>query len=242
MRGVTNDDVDISIDTFKAVTLNVLKKLGVENAECTVNKRGMAPRGGGEVHFSCPIVKSLKPVDLVDEGKVKRVRGVAYTANVTPQFSSRMVEAARGVLNNFLPDVWVFTDTQKGDASGLSPGYGLSLVAETMKGSLKSADEMTADADPEKLGKRCAQRLLEEIDLDGVIDSAHQCIALHILALSDDTKPSRIRVAKLTPAAVQFLRHLRDFLGITFRFKNEESSIVCSCVGLNMTNLGRRTF
>lgn len=43
-----------------------------------VMKRGMAPGGGGEVFFSCPACRSLKPVQLTDPGKIKRIRGVAY--------------------------------------------------------------------------------------------------------------------------------------------------------------------
>ena len=38
----------------------------------------MEPGGGGEVLFSCPVVRRLKPVQLTSDGKVKRVRGVAY--------------------------------------------------------------------------------------------------------------------------------------------------------------------
>lgn len=240
--GVTNDTVDMSIDSFKAVTLPLLKSFGIEDVQCTVKKRGAPPLGGGEVHFICPTVKTIKPIQMTDEGKIKRVRGVTFTAKVTPQFSSRMVDAARGVLNDFLPDVWIFSDTMKGDTCGASPGYGISLVSETLKNTLKSADEMSAEEDPEDLGRRCAWRLLSEIDLDGVVDTSHQCLALHFLALSADTKPSRIRMAKLSPSAVHYLRHLRDFLGISFRFQNDDRSIICSCIGLNITNLGKRTF
>jgi RNA 3'-terminal phosphate cyclase-like protein len=60
------------------------------------------------------------------------------------------VDAARGVLNKFLPDVYIFTDHHPGDgreggkgaARGKksSPGFGLSLVAETTTGCLLGAD------------------------------------------------------------------------------------------------------
>lgn len=38
----------------------------------------MAPGGGGEVAFSCPVRRTLRPVQLTDPGKIKRIRGVAY--------------------------------------------------------------------------------------------------------------------------------------------------------------------
>merc|ERR1712151_476606 len=104
----------------------------------------------GEVLFRCPIIRSIQPVEILDEGKVKRVRGVAYTTRVSPQFAARMVDACRGVLNDFLPDVWIYSDASKGPASGESPGYGISLVAETLTRCLKSADacaEIASGAD-----------------------------------------------------------------------------------------------
>ena len=62
--------------------------------------RGAPPLGGGEVHLRLPVVRSLPPVSLVDEGMVKRVRGVAFSTRVSPQCSNRMVDGARGVLND----------------------------------------------------------------------------------------------------------------------------------------------
>ena len=34
------------------------------------------------------------------------MRGVAYGTKVSPQICNRLVDASRGVLNHFLPDVW----------------------------------------------------------------------------------------------------------------------------------------
>lgn len=70
---------------------------------------------------------------------VKRVRGIAYSMRVAPAASNRMVDGARGVLNAMLADVFVFTDHMPGHEAGDSPGYGLSLVAETTTGLLISA-------------------------------------------------------------------------------------------------------
>lgn len=65
-----------------------------------VVRRGAPPLGGGEVLVRLPVIKQLPPVSLTDEGMVKRIRGVAYSARVSPQASNRMVDGARGVLNS----------------------------------------------------------------------------------------------------------------------------------------------
>lgn len=268
LKGVTNGGPDPSCDTFRTATLPLLSRFGIsEQLTFKVLRRGAQPGGGGEVQFSCPILKAIQPVDILDEGKVKRVRGVAYTARVSPQFAARMVDAARGVLNDFLPDVWIYTDHSKGNMCGDSPGYGISLVAETITRCLKSADatavirpdgegpveeegeagEKPADlATPEGVGEAAARRLLAEIDLDGAVDIAHQSMVIYFLSLGEETKPGRVRLSKLSPAAVQMLRHIRDFLGVVFQIKEdhhgESNTVVLSCLGAGITNTARRTF
>ena len=40
-----------------------------------ITRRGAAPGGGGEVHFRCPVRQKLRPIQLKDPGKIKRIRG-----------------------------------------------------------------------------------------------------------------------------------------------------------------------
>jgi hypothetical protein len=55
-----------------------------------VKKRGAPPDGGGDVFFTCAVVKRLQPVQLLDQGLVRRIRGVAYSARVSPQTDNRV--------------------------------------------------------------------------------------------------------------------------------------------------------
>lgn len=52
-----------------------------------------------------------------------------------------------GLLNRLLPDVWVHTDHNAGRTGGESPGFALSLVAESTTGVL-----MVAETAAEKVG------------------------------------------------------------------------------------------
>ena len=45
-------------------------------------KRGAAPGGGGEVFFSCPVRQKLRPLQMKDPGKIKRIRGVVYPSYI----------------------------------------------------------------------------------------------------------------------------------------------------------------
>ena len=81
-------------------------------------------------------------------GMVKRVRGVAHSMRVSPQVTNRMVDGARGPLNSLLADVFIFTDHMTGPQAGNSPGFGITLVAETTSGCLIGA-EAQAEVNPE---------------------------------------------------------------------------------------------
>jgi RNA 3'-terminal phosphate cyclase-like protein len=258
LHGVTNNHTDPSADTFRLSTVSVLKQfLAIEeNIEVKVLKRGLPPDGGGEVYFTCPIVKGLKPIQLLTPGKIKKVRGVAFTCRVSPAIASRIVEGVKSVLLQYLPDVYIFTDHFKKDRAGNSPGFGVCLVAESNTGSCLCAEKISNTAGseegpavPEDLGKEAAYLLLEEIHRGGCVDSSNQSIACLLMALGQNDV-SKVKIGPLSPYTIQFLRHLRDFFQVMFRLEVEEAStgdekisaadkVLLTCLGVGYTNINR---
>lgn len=249
LRGITNGLDDPSVDVWRSAALPLLRKAsGAEGAfRLKVSKRGAPPLGGGEVHLTVPLVKQLAPITMTDEGLVKRVRGIAHSMRVSPQSSNRMVDGARGVLNQLLADVFVFTDHMSGPEAGLSPGYGVMLVAETTTGQY-ICSEASAAADimgqeesvPEEVGRQAARGLFEEIRRGGVVDSAHQGLLLMLCALGPQ-EVHEVRLGLLTPYAVSTLRHLKAFFGVNFSIKPEKDSqtIFLSCIGAGVRNTSK---
>ncbi|GMH14154.1 hypothetical protein Nepgr_015995 [Nepenthes gracilis] len=111
-----------------------------------------------------------------------------------------MIHSARGVFNRLLPDVHISTDHKVGKQAGNSPGYGISLVAETTSGCFVSADTAISygireesgeiedderkDLVPaEGVGNQIASILLGEIEQGGVVDSTHQGLLFLLCAL-----------------------------------------------------------
>ena len=91
LQGVTNHPDDITVDTFRTVTLATLKPFGLEGLALKVLKRGALPLGGGKVVFDCPITPLLQPITWLEPDRVKRIRGVAFTSKVSTQFGARML-------------------------------------------------------------------------------------------------------------------------------------------------------
>ncbi|XP_015590069.1 RNA 3'-terminal phosphate cyclase-like protein [Cephus cinctus] len=258
LRGITNNALDPSVDRIKASAIPLVKRFlaGDNSIELIISKRGVAPMGGGEVKFLCPINKNLKTIQFQNSGMVKRIRGIACSVRVSPAIANRMVESAKGVLLNFLPDIYIHTDQSRGASSGKSPGFGISLTAETTTEVFLSGEAfsplMTTGSlpcVPEDLGKEAALKLLDEIHRNGCVDSPFQSMAALFMALGKKDV-SKITVGPLTQTMIQFLRDLRDFFGTVFKIehvKEEEDDtlttqeqILLTCVGIGYTNISRR--
>ena len=153
LKGITNDDIDPGVDIFKTVHTGILRKFmkcsEQSDVEINILARGLKPDGGGSVNFKSVICRVLKPIQWLDAGKIKRIRGVAFACRVSPQVSNRMVDTSKGLLLKFIPDVYIHTEHMKGIKSGKSPGFGLILFAETTGGATYAGESYSRVPEPE---------------------------------------------------------------------------------------------
>jgi RNA 3'-terminal phosphate cyclase-like protein len=280
LRGPTHGPSDVNIDSVAAVSIPLLRRLTLGtplSPEIVVLRRAAASspdtygggRGGSAI-FKCDVLRSkIAPIELVDAGVVKRVRGVAFANRVSPSHITQMVDGVRSVLNRFTPDVYVHTDHTNSVDGGA--GYGIHLVAETTEGCLLGADWAAIDTSqtPGLIAKRALSMLLEQIAHGGCVDSQNACLAMLMCALAD-SDVNRIRIGHLTDAMVSFMRDLKSVFGVMFQVKVDDVSsdisgdeeegdaerllqadkssdlcsngIILSCVGVGLSNLARQRF
>src|SRR6218665_2143761 len=106
--------------------------------------------------------------------------------------ANRMVDTAKGILLNYIPDIYIYTDHLKGKNSGKSPGFGISLVAETKEGVFyvgeavsnpsKSPDGVSV---PEDVAKKAAYELLNDIYRGGCVSTINQSLMTTLMAFGD---------------------------------------------------------
>ena len=259
LRGVTNDKHDVSVDTIKYVSLALMKRFGLlEGLDLKISKRGAMPDGGGEITFTCPVRRKLVPLQLLDPGKLKRIRGTAFSMKVSPAFVNRMVDSSRKVLNQFLSDIYIYTDSVKGAQSGNSPGFGMSLMVESTNGVMLCVDACSnAKGDgelsvvPEDLGKEVALSLLQEVYRGGCVDATHQSLALVYMALGQ-MDISKVMLGSLTPYTIEMMRHLKDFFNVMCKIdklrpaaninetgRGSDQKYTVTCMGVGFTNLNK---
>jgi RNA 3'-terminal phosphate cyclase-like protein len=241
--GVTNDAVDLSVDTLKNATLPLLGHFGIHGVDIKVKRRGAAPNGGGIVEFNCPIMREINAINFIEMGLIKRVRGVAFCARISPTIVSRVVESARGVLNNFLPDVYINTDHYRGSDGGASAGYSLCLFAESTSGVILTAERTSSPGElPEDVGQEGAYLLLDEIKRGGAVDSSHQSLMLQLMIMGPEDV-CKVRFGDtITDQATEILRIIHSAFGLTFKIKEDEQTrtVLLSCLGLGLKNVARK--
>ena len=81
--GITNDEIDISVDNFNYSTLALFKKFDCD-ISLKIIKRGFKPKGNGIINLKIQPIKMLKSVNFSDVGKYTKIRGTSYGAKISP--------------------------------------------------------------------------------------------------------------------------------------------------------------
>lgn len=258
---------DMSVDTVRTAILPLYAKFGIDrNIELRILQRSnVGPRGkggAGEVQMIFGHqVRLPKTLHFRNCGRIKRVRGVAYSTGVSGSNNARMIEGARGILNPFSADTYIFSDVssaalvatlEKNNPTArkkIGLGFGLSLVAESSTGTLYSADAAsppTGGEPPEDIGEQCAYHLLESVARGGCasLEAAPTIITLMAMGSED---VGRIQLGKDVigdETIIQLARDLNKFgaagWGIREPDENIETEISVSIVGGGIGNVGRK--
>jgi len=257
---------DISVDTVRTAILPLYKQFGIVlNLELRIIRRSCpgsnGAGGAGEVQLVFGHqVRLPKTLHLLNGGRIKRIRGVAYATGVAAANNARMIEAARGVLNAYVPDTYIFSDVSSApylpskDKSNpkarrkIGVGFGLSLVAESSTNCLFSADvasPTSGGVPPEDIGRQCAFQLLEAISKGGCSSEAASTTMLTLMAMGSEDV-GRIQLGKeiaSTESTIALARDLQTFGASGWGLRDapdKEDEIIVTIVGKGVGNVGRK--
>ena len=174
-----------------------------------------------------------------------------------------MIEAARGVLNKFVADTYVFSDVSAAafvpQPSKENPaqkrktglGFGISLVAESSTGCLYSADRASppeGGVPPEDMGTECARMLLESVEKGGCVSVEAVETVVTLMAMGSEDV-GRVQLGRDVLGSEQVVQMARDLVrfgaagwGIRDADGGEKSEgeLVVSVVGRGIGNVGRK--
>ena len=247
----TENSKDAGVEAIKWGLLPIMEKFGVREVSLHILKRGSPPLGGGEVHFLCnSLIPSALTLHALDTPKFSAIRGVAYCTRVSPSVVNRMIDAARNVLRPTGVEVNITADVWRGENAGKSPGFGITLVAESKKGWRILAEDIGgAGAMPEDLGEKVAYELLQELSTSAVVGRNQILLSLVLMAIGkEDVGRLKLHKDQIDDNFVWYLRDLKEIFGTEVYLKDgaddsipgEENYITASIKGVGFTSASKK--
>jgi len=151
------------------VLFPILRKMGIK-AELEVKQPGYVPQGKGVIEVRVkPVGKRISPLALLEQGRVKGIKGVALSSHLKEQkVSLRMARECQEKLRagGYSADIELIYDTQANQKGAV-----LSTWAETDTGCLVGSDRAGRPGrSSEEIGRYVARNLLEDLSTGATVD------------------------------------------------------------------------
>jgi RNA 3'-terminal phosphate cyclase (ATP) len=200
---------------MKFVLISFLKRMGV-NAELDIIRPGYVPRGGGIIEIRVEPAKKLLPLNLIEQGKILSIKGIALSSHLKEKrVSQRMAEACQKVVSSYGYQAGI---DKIEDESSLQEGAALAIYAETSLGNRIGSDRAGRPGrSSESIGRYVAERLVEDIQTGAAVDRyiADQLIIYAGLAEG----VTRYRGPRITEHVETNLWLIEKFLGARTRIE-----------------------
>jgi len=194
---------------MKFVLLPLLKKMGIQ-AELEIIRPGYVPKGKGIIEIEVEPVEKLKPFNLIEQGKITSINGIALSSHLEEKkVSQRMAQECRKILNaqgykSEIEEIY--------DKSSLQEGAALAIYADTSSGSVIGSDRAGRPGRrSESIGRYVAQNFMEDVNTSAAVDRyiADQLIIYAGLAEGI----SRYSIPRITEHVETNLWLIEEFLG-----------------------------
>ncbi len=220
IRGGTDVKWSPPIDAIRFVLIPALRRLGAD-IEIDVIRRGHYPRGGGIVRVHIEPISKLKPILLMDQGKILRICGISHCVKLPAHVAKRQAESAKKFLEAKGFSVEIETEYYEREKDPhLGPGSGIVLWAETTTNAILEGDALGERGKPaEKVGEEAARGLYEQISLGGAVDVHHTDQLIIFMALADGI--SKIKSSLISMHTISAIYIAERIVGAKFRIDGE---------------------
>jgi RNA 3'-terminal phosphate cyclase (ATP) len=191
--------------------LPTLRRMGLR-ARLEILRPGYVPKGGGIIEVEViPVGDKLVPLELLEQGSVARIEGIALSSHLKDRkVSERMAAECQRILRSggLSASIKNIDDTTAPQA-----GAALALFAYTNSGSIIGADRAGAPRrTSEDIGRYVARSLMEDLSSSATVDRFLADQLIFLAALARGT--SRYRIPRLTEHIETNLWLVESILGV----------------------------
>lgn len=204
---------------LKHVVFPLLKRMNID-VSLEIIKPGYVPHGQGIINLKInPLTTYIYPINLEEQGEIKKIRGVSLSSNLKEaKVSERMANSFKNEVNylNIKPEIELIYDE-----TAHQKGGSLTCWLETSSNCLIGMDMSgKIGRSSEEIGKTVAIRLLQDFKTKATVDrfTADQLILFAALAKG---KSSYI-IPKMTPHIETNLWIVKTMLNADFEINNNK--------------------
>jgi RNA 3'-terminal phosphate cyclase (ATP) len=234
MTGGLFQDFAPSLFHLQHVLLPILRRMGID-LDLRILQPGYVPKGGGRIELKIsPLKEAPKPLNLVSQGKLERLRGIALSSHLKErEVAGRMAKVCEEGMQRkgFRPEIEILYDEEASPAfeiPSIQPGAALAVWAETDTGCFIGADMAGARGrTAEFIGRQTALNLLADLGSGAAVDRhlADQLIPFAALAKGTST----VRIPSVTEHVEARLWLVEKILGA--KWKINENLVTIQGVG-----------
>ncbi|MEM2282762.1 MAG: RNA 3'-terminal phosphate cyclase [Candidatus Hadarchaeales archaeon] len=215
--GATDAPMAPPIDYMKNVTLPTLARMGYR-CELTCHRRGHYPKGGARVTARL-FPSKLRPLTLLERGRVLEVRGISHCVRLPRSIAERQAAEAKKRLLKAGHDAKIEVEAYEPSKDPhLAPGTGIVLWAEC-EGGIIGASSLGEPGKPaERVGAEAAEDLISQLSVGGAVDKYLTDQLIPYLALA---RNSEIGSCEISLHTLTNLTLVRRFLGVEFETDGE---------------------
>lgn len=231
LRGGTNCEMAPQVDEMTEIFRPNMERFG-GTFDFDLLRRGYFPKGGGCCKIDVKPVKSLKPIDLVEFGRIHKISGWSYVAGVLPiKIAHEMASAAKMALGPVEIEVYKEDiDMARDNCSGII------LCCETTSGCVIGGSALgSRKATSQVAGKKAADQILSATSVEACVDEhiQDQLIIFAALAKGKSRIKSTFPLTLHTKTAI----HVCELMSKA-KFNIIEQGKVCiiECEGIGLEN------
>jgi len=194
---------------MKFVLLPLLKKMGIQ-AELEIIRPGYVPKGKGIIEIEVAPIEKLKPLNLIEQGKITSINGIALSSHLEEKkVSQRMAQECRKILSSQGYKVEI---KEIYDESSLQEGAALAIYADTSSGSVIGSDRAGRPGRrSESIGRYVAQNFMEDVNTGATVDRYIADQLIIYAGLAEGT--TRYSIPRITEHVETNLWLIEEFLG-----------------------------
>lgn len=260
---------DVSVDTVRTAILPLYEGFGIQSSklEIRILQRSCAGKGGkgggGEVELRFGHqLQFPKTLHLNrSPGRIRKIKGVAYSTGVPASNNTRMINSAKEVLKGLVYDITIAAQYDQAPLVSVNKsnpaekkktgvGFGLNLVAESSATGVIYSADVTVPSDggvvPEDIGKQCAYQLLEVIAEGGCVSRVGVTTVFTLMAMGTEDI-GRVRIGREvigTEECITVGRDMKMFGGSAWGMRDvdddETTDIVVAVKGTGLGNVARK--